>query len=60
MTDYIQLLVVVNLLATVFYSSCFVKNSPVYKDYLKSLLGTIAVATLGVFIIIYHSIKGQK
>jgi hypothetical protein len=60
MIDYLQLYLVLNMLATVFYSSSFIKTSPLHKDYLKSLLATVLVALLGIFIVIWHSARGNK
>jgi hypothetical protein len=60
MLEYLPLLITLNVLTTVFYSSYTLQTSPFYKDELKSIFGVILVAFFGVLLIIFHAFNKDK
>jgi hypothetical protein len=60
MFDYIPMIITTNLMAVLFYASFALETSPLYKDKLKALLGTIAISLLGIPIIIFHIVTKGK
>ena len=60
MYDYLQVVMLVNLLVTVFYSAYAINSSLISGDKLKSLLGVLLVALFGVLMVTYHVYMEHK
>jgi hypothetical protein len=58
LSDWVQLYLLTNTFAVIFYSTYAVPASPLYGDKLKALLGLVLTAWFGVLLVIAHKVKG--